>query len=161
MAAYGAAFVLMAGTLLYGLLLPTDYDVNATKAPAPPAVTLLSPVLPLFTIATSQPIPAYGTRFPNAYLANSGGGGGCYSAPDGTTTCYSSGTTLPSNTLVGPVTQASGTKLPSGLFEGWEYWQANVVMQLAICLVALVFSALVLPPVRRFRLRLRPAAAPA
>ena len=162
-AAYGAAFVLMAGTLLYGLLLPTDYDVNATKAPAPPAVTLLSPVLPLFTIATSQPIPAYGTRFPNAYLATSGGGGGCYSAPDGTTTCYGSGASLPSGTTIVAqgVTQASGTKLPSGLFEGWEYWQANVVMQLAICLVALIFSALVLPPVRRFRLRLRPAVAPA
>jgi len=162
-AAYGAAFMLMAGTLLYGLLLPTDYAVNATKAPAPPAVTLLSPVLPLFTIATSQPIPTYGTRFPNAYLSTSGGGGGCYSAPDGTTTCYGSGASLPSGpAFVGQgVTQASGTKLPSGLFEGWEYWQANVVMQLAICLVALVFSALVLPPVRRFRLRLRPAAAPA
>jgi len=162
-AAYGAAFMLMAGTLLYGLLLPTEYDVNGTKAPAPPAVTLLSPVLPLFTIATSQPIPTYGTRFPNAYLSTSGGGGGCYSAPDGTTTCYGSGASLPSGpAFVGQgVTQASGTKLPSGLFEGWEYWQANVVMQLAICLVALVFSALVLPPVRRFRLRLRPAAAPA
>ena len=162
-AAYGGAFVLMAGTLLYGLLLPTEWDVKSTKAPAPPAVALLSPVLPLFTIATGQPIPTYGVRTPTGpYLAASSGGGGCYTAPDGTTSCYSNGVAQPSPIYPGQVfSQATGTRLPSGIFEGWEYWEANVVMQLSICLVALVFSALVLPPVRRFRLRLRRAPATA
>src|ERR1700682_2638876 len=35
----GAEFVLLAGSLLYGLLFPTEINPNATKAPAPPAVT--------------------------------------------------------------------------------------------------------------------------
>ena len=158
-AAYGAAFVLMAGTLLYGLLLPTEWEVNATKAAAPPAVSLLSPVLPLFTIATGQTIPGYGIRAPSGpYLATSGAGGGCYTAADGTTSCYSTGVAQPVYPAV-MAFQATGAKLPSGPFEGWEYWQANVVMQLAICLAALVLSALVLPPVHRFRLR-RPRALP-
>ncbi len=34
-AAYGAAFILLAGSLLYGLLFPTPIDPNATNAPAP------------------------------------------------------------------------------------------------------------------------------
>lgn len=152
-AAYGGAFVLMAGTLLYGLLLPTEWQVNATKAPAPPAVSLLSPVLPLFAIATGQTIPSYGIRSPSGpYLPASGSGGGCYTAADGTTSCYSTGVSQPVYPAV-MFAQATGTKLPSGPFEGWEYWQANVVMQLAICVAALVLSAIVLPPVRRFRLR--------
>src|SRR5207302_2770527 len=33
--AYGAAFILLAGSLLFGLLFPTDIDPNATAAPAP------------------------------------------------------------------------------------------------------------------------------
>ena len=72
--------------------------------------------------------------------------------PDGSTSCYSNG----SGSIVakaayrgGPFAQASGNAIPSGLFEGWQYWQATIVMQLAICLVALLISAFLLPPVRR------------
>src|ERR1700681_4072794 len=46
-AAYVGAFVLLFGTLGYGLIFPTVVDAKATKAPAPPAITFLSPMLPL------------------------------------------------------------------------------------------------------------------
>jgi hypothetical protein len=52
------------------------------------------------------------------------------------------------------IAQPSGA-IPSGLFEGWQYWQATIVMQLAICLVALLASAFLLPPVRRLPWRRR------
>jgi len=68
-AAYGAAFVLLAGSLLYGLLFPTTVDPQSTTVPAPPALTYLSPIIPLVTIATNAPISGYGVR-------NSQGGGG-------------------------------------------------------------------------------------
>ena len=162
-AAYAGAFVLMAGTLLYGALFPVVVDVNASQQPAPPAVTLLSPALPLFTIATNQPIPGYGVRYPSGGFNPTAGGGSCLTQPDGSTTCYSTGVTaLPAGNVVGQGSSpTSGTQLASGLFKGWQYWQASVVMQLVVCAVALLFSALVLPPVRRFRLMKRRAAAPA
>ncbi|HEY0829758.1 MAG TPA: ABC transporter permease [Candidatus Dormibacteraeota bacterium] len=158
-AAYGAGFVLLAGPLLYGLVFPTEIDATfATTPPAPPAITLVSPVLPLITIATNAPVSGYGVRYKNvnqggpAYLSSSGGGQQyCVPGPNGSVMCQSASTGSSFSLLA----QNSATSLPSGLFKGWQYWQASVVMQLMVCLVALLFSALLLPPVRRFRLRRR------
>jgi hypothetical protein len=162
-AAYGAALLVLAGSLVYGLLFPVDIDPKASTFPAPPAVTLLSPVLPLVTIATNAPINGYGYR--NSFLG--GNGGYCTSQPNGGVSCYSTAVSMPAvgtakGSYVSPTmaSPASGTKLPSGFFRGWQYWQASVVMQLVVCLAALAFSAYVLPPIRRFRLRRTPAPAP-
>lgn len=147
-AAYGAAFVLLAGTLLFGLLFPTEPDPNATTAAAPPAVTYLSPALPLITIATNQPVGGYGIRYGNSTpYATSSGGTTCAVAPDGGQTCYPIGPGKVAPPVNPP--QASGTAIPSGLFSGWQYWQATIVLQLVICVLALGLSALVLPPIRR------------
>ncbi len=161
-ASYGAAFVLVVGTPVYGLLFPVNVDPAATTTPAPPAITFLSPVLPILTIATNQPIQGYGVRYPN------GGGGyavsasGCTVQPGGSTVCSSGAGTFPANGSAFQVaTQTSGSTIPSGLFSGWQYWQASVVMQLVICGFALALSAFVLPPVRRLRLRRHPPPAAA
>lgn len=147
-AAYGAGFVLLVGTLVYGLLFPTTVDPNANTPPAPPAVTFISPAIPLIVLATNQPVSNYGYRY-----ANPSGPAGtalqaatsqyCFSTPNGVTSCQSKFTVQSANT----------TAIPSGLFQGWQYWQANIVMQLVICAIALAFSALLLPPVRRWRFR--------
>jgi ABC-type transport system involved in multi-copper enzyme maturation permease subunit len=159
-ASYGAGFVLLAGTPLYGLVFPTEIDATAaiTTAAAPPAITLVSPVLPLITIATNAPVSGYGVRYKNlnnggpAYLSSSSGVQQyCVPGPNGSVMCQSAS----SGSSVSLFAQNSATALPSGLFKGWQYWQASVVMQVMICLVALLFSALLLPPVRRFRLRRR------
>jgi hypothetical protein len=68
------------------------------------------------------------------------------------TNCFSTGGGPPA-VLNLASSQPSGTTIPSGLFAGWQYWQASIVMQLVVCLAALVCSALVLPPVHRFRMR--------
>lgn len=173
-ASYGAAFVLMVGCLVYGLLFPVEIDASASTLPAPPAVTLLSPIVPLVTIATNQPIPCYGSRFTQsskdlAMKGGAGAGGGFYAQPSSSSVlCYTSGAAygpmmaMPAKGGYGPsaARATTGTKITSGLFQNWQYWQASVVMQLVICLVALALSAYVLPPIRRFRLR-RPAPAPA
>lgn len=158
-ASYGVGFVLLAGPLLYGLVFPTEVDatVVALSAPAPPAITLVSPVLPLVTIATNAPVSGYGVRYTNVNQggpAFSSGGGGqqyCVPGPNGSVMCQ----TASSGSSVSLFAQNSATALPSGLFKGWQYWQASVVMQLMICLAALLFSALLLPPVKRFRFRRR------
>ena len=153
-AAYGAAFVLLVGTLVYGLLVPVDIDPNARVVPAPPAVTFLSPVIPLVTIATNASIPGYGVRYPDGVFNGGFNGAGqyCTSLPNGATSCYSSAAGgVPPGVLT--IQTASGATIPTGLFAGWQYWQAGVVMQLALGLAALVFSAIILPPVHRFRLR--------
>ncbi|MGH7764693.1 MAG: ABC transporter permease [Candidatus Dormibacteraceae bacterium] len=150
-AAYGAAFVLLVGTLIYGLLFPVDISASATTIPAPPAITMLSPVLPLLTITTNAPVSSYGVRFPSF-----NGGQNCTTLPNGSTSCYSTSTGIPQPGLNLGSNQSSGTTIPTGLFAGWQYWQASIVMQLVICLGALICSALVLPPVHRFRLRRRP-----
>jgi ABC-type transport system involved in multi-copper enzyme maturation permease subunit len=147
-AAYGAAFILLAGSLLFGLLFPTDINPTATKAPAPPAVTYLSPLLPLVIIGTNGPINGYGVRYNNGMNFVQGGGMTCSAGPNGVGTC--------SNMLVAPgkgmslynPPQPTGTRIPSGLFSGWQYWQATVTLQLLISLVALLLSALLLPPIR-------------
>lgn len=159
-AAYGAAFVLFAGTLLYGVLLPTDVDPKATTLPAPPAITLLSPILPLWTIASNAPVGGYGVRYPNV-TAVQGAGMVCSGSKSGPTNCYSVGPGgAPSGVLVGTsysTTQASAptATLPTGLFHGWQYWQANVVMQLVICAIALAASAFLLQRDRRLPWRRR------
>ena len=53
-------------------------DPNATVAPAPPAVTYLSPIIPLITIGTNGPINNYGFRNGNVY-PTSGAGMACSS----------------------------------------------------------------------------------
>lgn len=154
-AAYGTALVLVAGTLLVGLLFPTDVDPQATAPPAAPAITYLSPFISLVTIGTNAPVSGYGVR-------NQGGGfsGGttmaCSSGPyGGAQNCYPVGANgAPVGKGGGPmmnnvVLQATGTAIPSGLFRGWQYWQATVVMQLIVSLVALLVGAFLLPPVRR------------
>jgi ABC-type transport system involved in multi-copper enzyme maturation permease subunit len=172
-AAYGAAFVLMVGTLVYGLLFPIEIDASAGSVPAPPAVTMLSPILPLVTIANNAPIPCYGSRYSNSArdaILRSGGGG--YIGPQtasSTVLCVVSGggyqtAMAMSKGSYGSPSQTSataGTKITSGLFQNWQYWQANVVMQLVICFLALALSAYILPPIRkRIRLRAQPAPEP-
>ena len=157
--AYGAAFILLAGSLLFGLLFPTDIDPNATAAPAPPAVTYLSPILPLLTIGTNGPINNFGVRNGNNNIYATGGTGmACSTTPAGVQSCYPIG---PGKGIVGgpsnPV-QARGTTIPSGLFSGWQYWQATVTMQLALSLIALIVGAILLSPIRRLPWRRRTAA---
>ena len=167
-AAYFTAFVLLGGCLAYGLLFPTDMSASATITPAPPAVTFLSPIVPLVTIATNQPPPPYyGVRYTQAAqsVLFQGGGSSCSSTNNGPQTCIgvpSSGG-FAGKPYFGPPVQVTGTTIPTGLFAGWQYWQANVVMQLGICLIALLASAILLPPVRRFpwRRQARPSPAPA
>jgi ABC-2 type transport system permease protein len=158
---YVAAFVLIVGTLAFGLFFPTQIDPNATKAPAPPAFTYLSPVISLVWIAgdgSYLSASSYGVRYPNTVVGGGSGNTVCQSAPGGGTSCYSTGS--PSGGLVSTSgfvqsAQAGTGTVPSGFFEGWQYWQATIVMQLAICLVALLASAFILPPVRRLPWRRR------
>jgi ABC-type transport system involved in multi-copper enzyme maturation permease subunit len=157
--AYGAAFVLLAGSLLFGLLFPTDIDPNATKAPAPPAVTYLSPILPLVVIGTNGPVNGYGIRNGSAYPMAQGGGMSCGSGPNGVQSCVMLQNGMPpgkgmSGRPYNPP-QSSGTTIPSGLFSGWQYWQATITMQLVISLLALILSAVLLPPIRHLPWRRR------
>jgi ABC-type transport system involved in multi-copper enzyme maturation permease subunit len=155
-AAYGAAFLLLAGTLIYGLLFPTVGDPKSATQPAPSAVTYLGPIIPLLTIATNAPVNSggipYGVRYPTQTF---GSGFSCSSIGNGPQTCVgSSGVPIAvvgGQPFFGGPLQRTGTVLPTGPFKGWQYWQASVAMQLAICLVAVTASALLLPPVRRRR----------
>lgn len=153
-AAYGAAFILLAGSFLYGLLFPTSLDLqNAAKPVAPPAITYLSPVIPLVTIAMNQPISGYGVR--NSPFVG-GSGYSCGSSNGGPQVCQAIG---PNGAPVGKafvgnppnyvVATATGTTIPSGLFAGWQYWQASIVEWLILCVIAVLLSAFLLPPVRR------------
>ena len=168
-AAYVAAFVLLFGSLAFGLIFPTSIDPNATTAPAPPAITYLSPFLPLLWLSGGNsvvPISSYGIRYPNGFQGGfSPGGTFCQSTPNGQSFCSSTsgGTSVPSASFGPSVFQpgASAATIPSGLFEGWQPWQATITMQLGICLVALLVSAYLLPPVRRFPWRRRRVVEPA
>jgi ABC-type transport system involved in multi-copper enzyme maturation permease subunit len=154
--AYGAAFILLAGSLLYGLLFPTDIDPKATAAPAPPAVTFLSPIVPLITIGTNGPITNFGVRN-GTPLYGTGGTTACSVTPSGIKSCYQVAPAGPfGKGMIGPYpAQASGTTIPSGLFRGWQYWQATVTLQLAICVVALILGAVLLSPIRHLPWRRR------
>jgi ABC-2 type transport system permease protein len=158
-ASYVGAFLLVFGTLGYGLIFPTTIDPNATRAAAPPALTYLSPIMPLVAIATNAPpFTGGGISFVRYQYQ---GGPGYKSAPVQCNGNFCASTVYnPSGK--GGIAPPTGTVIPSGLFQGWQYWQATVGIQLAICLVALLVSALLLPPVRRVPWRRRrPASAPA
>jgi ABC-type transport system involved in multi-copper enzyme maturation permease subunit len=157
-ASYVGAFLIVFGTLGYGLILPTKIDPNATSAPAPPAVTFLSPIMPLIAISTnSPPLTNYFVRY--QFQIDPGFSGGTVMCKGNV--CSSGGPAY-SSSGKGGYAPATGTVIPSGLFQGWQYWQATVAIQLAICFVALGLSAFLLPPVRRLPWRRRrPAATPA
>jgi ABC-type transport system involved in multi-copper enzyme maturation permease subunit len=155
-AAYATAFVLMAGSLLYGFLFPTIADPLGTVVPAPPVVTYLGPIVPLLTIATNAPVAGpYGVRYSSSTGLSSNGGGACATNGAGMKSCVSTAAPGPTGVSGGPsftpAAQDTGATLPSGPFRGWQYWQASVAMQLAVCVLALLLSALLLPPVRRLR----------
>jgi len=158
-AAYGTAFVLLLGAFVYGYLFPIDVDPNALTAPSPPVITLISPVLPLYTIATNGPLAGYGVRYSQSQF-QSGAQGNQYCAPtiNGGVMCTSNGVGTGYSAKGG--VQSPGATLRTGLFQGWQYWQASIALQLMISAVALLLSALVLPPVRRFHLRRKQAPAP-
>ena len=158
-ASYVTAFVIVFGTLGYGLIFPTLIDQSAPSSPAPPAVTYLSPIMPLVALATNAPpLTGYFVRYKyqTGPVYNSGStickGNVCQTTGGGTVT-VSSGK--------GGATPVDATAMPSGLFQGWQYWQASVALYAAICVVALLVSAFLLPPVRRLPWRRRSAAAPA
>ncbi len=160
-AAYGAAFVVLFGSLVYGLIFPTDIDPQATTLPAPPAVTFMSPILPLYTIGTNAPVQGYGTRYPVGGPYGIANGAATCTTNGGVTSCYSNGPIVSKGGFSQVASQPAGTKIPTGLFKDWQYWQATVVIQLAICVVALALSAFLLPPVRRFHWGRKPAPPPA
>jgi hypothetical protein len=151
-----AAFLLVFGTVAFGMIFPTKIDPKSTTVPAPPAVTYLSPIVPLVAIADNgQPLVNYLIRYdyPGNVLIQTSGGPICKPVGNGNTVCASS------SGAIGPVVTATGTAIPSGPFAKWQYWQATVFLQLAIGLFALLVSAFLLPPVRRWPWRrLRPAA---
>lgn len=161
-ASYGAAFVLLLGSPAWGIFFPTEYGPNTQVLPAPPAISLISPVVPIYVAANGQPYPGYGLR-PNAAQQQSfvsKGGGNCVPTGNGGVMCSSGGSPL-IGVMVG---RPQGTTLPTGLFAGWQYWQASIALQLLICAAALAISAFLLPPIRRFSLRRRrvtPVPAPA
>jgi ABC-2 type transport system permease protein len=145
-ASYMTAFALVFGTVAFGIVFPTKIDPQSTSVPAPPAFTYFSPIVPLVAIADNgQPLVSYLIRYdyPNNVLIQASGGGVCKPLGNGGMVCSSS------SGPVGPVATASGTAIPSGPFVNWQYWQATIVLQLAIGLFALLVSAFLLPPVRR------------
>jgi ABC-2 type transport system permease protein len=165
--AYVAAFLLLVGCYGYGVLFPTEVDPQSPTPGAPPAVTYLSPALSLVSIATNAPISGYGVRYRSTSTLTQGGpfgysgGGGyaCSSTNSGLQTCFATpvigASVYPGKPYYGPTPQLRGTVIPSGLFTRWQYWQATSVMQLAVCLVALLVSAFLLPPVRHLPWRRR------
>jgi ABC-2 type transport system permease protein len=162
-ASYFGAFILLFGFFGFGLIFPTTIDPNATKPAAPPAITYLSPIIPLFWIADGgQTLGTYGIRYPNTF-SKGGLVQTCGTTPAGGSFCTS--TSGPNggvfvNGFNSVQTTAIGGAIPSGFFEGWQPWQATIVMQLGICLVALLASAFLLPPVRRLPWRRRRVAEP-
>ena len=100
------------------------------------------------------PLSGYGVRFSSPSVLTRGGTV-CSTGPNGLQTCAGTG----SNVFVGPggsslgqqLANPSGTALSEGPFKGWQYWQASVAMQLTMCLVAVLLSAFLLPPIRRLR----------
>jgi hypothetical protein len=152
-----AAFAIVFGTLGYGLILPTKIDPNSSSVPAPPAVTYLSPIMPLIAIATNAPpLTNYFVR----YDYQNGAGYSSAAVMCKGNVCSSGGPAYTTSGKGGSGV-ASTTEIPSGLFKGWQYWQATVGIQLTISLIALLLSAVLLPPVRRLPWRRRrPAVEP-
>ena len=152
-ASYGAAFVLLVGSPLFGLLFPTEFSSYTSPLPAPPALSMISPVVPLLVIASNQPVSNYGVRpsQPMQLQLQKGigpsGVTATYCAPtlNGGGFCSSSGPGYGAN-ISNP-----GGKLPTGFLAGLQYWQASIVMQLMISALALALAAFLLPPIRRLR----------
>jgi ABC-2 type transport system permease protein len=155
-AAYMGAFLLVFGTVAFGMIFPTKIDPTSTSVPAPPTITYLSPIVPLVAIADNgQPLVNYLIRYDYSNNVVIQGSGGTFCKPLGNGGSVCSSAPGP----VGPVPTATGTAIPIGPFAKWQYWQATVFLQLAIGLFALLASALLLPPVRRWPWRRpRPAA---
>lgn len=143
-ASYGAAFVLLVGTPGFGLVFPTEYNFQTQATPAPPALTLLSPVVPLLVLAYNSPLPGYGVRPTGPFPQQFAKGGYCGPAGGGVI-CTGTAGPYPSPSS----TSNTGSTLPTGVFAGWQYWQATILMQLLISAFALAVSAFLLPPVRR------------
>ncbi len=125
-AAYAAAFLLLFGSLLVAVIIPAQTNAQPNRTPALPAVTYLSPIVPLVS------------------LTNAAGFFGFRAFPAGG---------VPQQALVKggsiPQVPSSPTTIPSGLFEGWQYWQATVTLHLMISLLAMAASALLVPPIHR------------
>ncbi len=159
-AAYGAAFVLLFGTLLIATLRPTEFDSNTRTTPAPPAISYLSPITALGAIVSDGsyfgPLPWPMVRPRSSPASGAGGSTYCYPTPGGGKQCVTTGASAPlirqgpgpTAVLSGPSSQAS--VIPAGPFAGWRYWQASITLDLGLSAVALILSAMLLPPVRRF-----------
>jgi ABC-2 type transport system permease protein len=145
---YGAAFVLVFATLGWGLLFPTEVNASTTQPPAPPAVTYASPLLGLSWVA-GQSLSGYGIRYGSGWSGYSSGTSVAVPLNAG-------GKGIPQGVVL---TNSTPSTIPSGLFAGWQFWQATVALQIMISLVALAISAYWLPPVRRFPWRRSPARA--
>ncbi|TMD39169.1 MAG: hypothetical protein E6I88_13080 [Chloroflexi bacterium] len=143
----------LASAFLVTAVAALTLGIIGSKPVAPPAITYLSPLIPLITIGMNQSISGYGVR--NGPFVGSGGYS-CSSNNGGPQVCYA---TAANGAPIGkafvgqppsyPPFQQSGTSIPSGLFAGWQYWQASIVEWLVVSAIALVISALLLPPVRR------------
>ena len=158
--AYGASFGLLFATLAWGFLFPTRVDPStARKAPAPPAITYASPLIGLSWVA--------GPGAPLTWLDSIAGGqyGIRYEAPAYPTPLAASVRSAAPRglatiaTFLPVVTQQPTSRIPSGPFAGWLRWQVTILLQAALAALALAVSAAVLPPIRRFPWRRRPATA--
>jgi ABC-type transport system involved in multi-copper enzyme maturation permease subunit len=165
--AYGVAFSLAFGTIAYGLVHPTRVNpTTATQPPAPPAIVYASPIYGLSWVAgAGAPISwldaisggRFGVRYeynkttpiPLAKAAAAQAAAGRGLAAPVPATAYTS-------TVYAPATT---TKVASGLFAGWQYWQATIALEGALAILALALSAVLLPPVRRYPWRRRGAPA--
>jgi ABC-type transport system involved in multi-copper enzyme maturation permease subunit len=167
-AAYGAGFILLAGTYVYGLVFPTVIDPSSTvvmtAAPAPPTITYLSPIESLLAISNGT-IEGYGVRYGpynggGPVMYGGGGGYSCASSSNGPTVCKGigpNGVAFSGKGVIGRPNPQSGTTVPSGAFKGWQFWQATVTLELAIGLIALIVSAFFLSPIRHLPWRRRAA----
>ena len=158
--AYGAAFFLLFATPAWGLIFPTQVDPStARQSAAPPAITYASPLIGLSWVA--------GPGAPLTWLDAIAGGqyGIRYQYQNGPiSTPYFKGAVLVPRAVVAssylPIySQPVTSKIPSGPFAGWLSWQATITLQAALAILALAVSAAVLPPIRRFPWRRRPAPA--
>jgi ABC-2 type transport system permease protein len=157
--AYGAAFSLVFATLAWGLVFPTRVDPATTsRQPAPPAIVYASPLLGLTWVA--------GPGAPVSWLDEISGGqfGVRYQIPSRPIPYAKAALAAAPRGLPAPyistmiVAPQQATRIPSGPFAGWQYWQATIALEGALAILALALSAAVLPPVRRYPWRRRGAA---
>jgi hypothetical protein len=143
--AYLAALLLVFGTVLWGLLFPSEADPQSASVTAPPTITYLSPIPALAWVAGPGLGSNFGVRTVNQAAFSSTA---CTVAPDGTQSCTSHGGPA-TRAQLAPVTPPPAGIIPSGPFTGWHYWQATVTLQMGLALLALLVSTVLLPPVRR------------